>query len=430
MRNMKLDLKSKNDFSRILKIVATWNQIKDDYYKEFTKAKLQYQIPGFRKGKVPDNIIKKNLTPSIEAKFVDHYVNVYYRKGLEELKLVPINQGNIIKIDFKESSNLEFEIAFEVRPEIKMPKYKNKVKIKTQKYIAGDQDLQDSLLDLQTRFAKTQTVDGNVKDGYFIYADFDKLDSQGNKVKGSTLKNHFIKIGEGMFSGDIGDKFIGKKAGDTVDVSITQDKGPIDYHVTVNRVEEQILPELNDDFAKTVDGNFKTMNELNDSLLQKIQDNLNQENIKEFHNKIIDYFNDKTSFDIPDSMIENYKTHLTEEYKKQYAQMNQEFDETKVADTLVDTAKKTVQWILIRDLLISDEGIRVVEDDINNYIKEQSEKNPQYKKDIKKYYLEDQNRYKLHEDMTNQKLYESLGAYFSNVIKESPTSKLRKNKKG
>ena len=81
-----------------------------------------------------------------------------------------------------------------------------------------------------------------------------------------------------MFSGDIGDKFIGKKAGDTVDVSITQDKGPIDYHVTVNRVEEQILPELNDDFAQTVDGNFKNMKELNDSLLQKIQDNLNQEN--------------------------------------------------------------------------------------------------------------------------------------------------------
>jgi trigger factor len=413
-----------------LKITATWDQIKDDYYQEFSKAKLQYQIPGFRKGKVPDNIIKKNLTPSIESKFIDQYVNVYYRKGLEELKLVPINQGNIIKIDFKESSNLEFEIAFEVRPEIEMPKYKNKVKIKTQKYIAGDQDLKDSLLDLQTRFAKTQTVDGNVKDGYFIYADFDKLDAEGNVVEGSTLKNHFVKIGEGMFSGEIGDKFIGKKAGDAVNVSITQDKGKIDYHVKINRVEEQVLPKLNDEFAKTVDGNFKTMKELNDSLLDKIQENLNQENIKEFHNKIIDYFIDKTSFDIPDSMVENYKSHLTEEYKKQYTQMNQEFDESKLAETLVDTAKKTVQWILIRDLLISDEAIRVVEADISNYIKEQSEKTPEYKKDIKKYYLEDQNRYKLHEDMTNQKLYESLGAYFSNIIKEWPTSKLRKNKKG
>jgi trigger factor len=427
---MKLDLKNKNDFSRVLKITATWGQIKDDYYQEFSKAKLQYQIPGFRKGRVPDNIIKKNLTPSIESKFIDHYVNVYYRKGLEELKLVPINQGNIIKIDFKESSNLEFEIAFEVRPEIKMPKYKNKVKIKTQKYIAGDQDLKDSLLDLQTRFAKTQTVEGNVKDGYFIYADFDKLNAEGNVVEGSTLKNHFIKIGEGMFSGEIGDKFIGKKAGDAVNVSITQDKGPIDYHVKVNRVEEQILPGLNDEFAKTVDENFKTMKELNDSLLDKIQDNLNQENIKEFHNKIIDYFIDKTSFDIPDSMVENYKSHLTEEYKKQYTHTHQEFDESKLAETLIDTAKKTVQWILIRDLLISDEGIRVVEEEISNYIKEQSVKNPEHKKDIKKYYLEDQNRYKLHEDMTNQKLYESLGAYFSNVIKESSTSKLRKNKKG
>ena len=427
---MKLDLKNKNDFSRVLKITATWDQIKDDYYQEFSKAKLQYQIPGFRKGKVPDNIIKKNLTPSIESKFIDHYVNVYYRKGLEELKLVPINQGNIIKIDFKESSNLDFEIAFEVRPEIKMPKYKNKVKIKTQKYIAGDQDLKDSLLDLQTRFAKTKIVSGNIEDGYFIYADFDKLDDLGNVVEGSTLKNRFIKIGEGMFSGEIGSKFIGKKAGDTVNVSITQDKGLIDYLVKINRLEEQILPTLNDEFAKTVDGNFKTMKELNDSLLDKIQENLNQENIKEFHNKIIDYFIDKTNFDTPDSMVENYKSHLTEEYKKQYTQMNQEFDESKLAETLVDTAKKTVQWILIRDLLISDEAIRVVEADISNYIKEQSEKTPEYKKDIKKYYLEDQNRYKLHEDMTNQKLYESLGAYFSNIIKESPTSKLRKNKKG
>ena len=77
MRNMKLDLKNKNDFSRVLKIKASWDDIKGDYHKEFSKAKAQYQIPGFRKGKVPDNIIKKNLTPSIESKFVDQYVNIY-----------------------------------------------------------------------------------------------------------------------------------------------------------------------------------------------------------------------------------------------------------------------------------------------------------------------------------------------------------------
>ena len=129
-------------------------------------------------------------------------------------------------------------------------------------------------------------------------------------------------------------------------------------------------------------------------------------------------------------MINNYKAHLIEEYKKQYSQMNQPFDETKIEETLIETSKKTVQWILIRELLIKDESIKVTKEDIETYISEQMDKSPQYKKEIKKYYTDDQNKYKLHEDMTNQKLYEALESYFINTIKESSTSKLRKNKKG
>ncbi len=427
---MKLDLKNKSDFLRVLNVKVLWDDLKDDYSKEFKKAKSQYQIPGFRKGKVPENIVRKNLLPSIEAQFVDNYVNVYYRKSLEELKIIPINQGQITKVDFKENSNLEFEIMFEVKPDIKLPKYKNKVKIKTNRYIAGDDDLNDSLLDLQTRFAKSKTFEGAIESGHFIYADFDKLDSNGKIIEGSTLKNHFIKIGEGLFGGKVGDKFIGKKDGDVVNVEVEQDKGKIHYQVKINKIEEQILPELNDEFVKTVDPNLSTLDELNKNLLDKIQDNLNQENQKEFHNKIIDYFIDKTKFDVPESMVENYKTHLIEDYKKQYAQMNQPFDEEKVSGTIIETAKKTVQWILIRELLIKDESIKITKEDIDKYLNEQMEKTPQYKKEIKKYYSDDQNKYKLHEDMTNQKLYESLEMYFINTIKELSTSKLRKNKKG
>ena len=427
---MKLDLKNKSDFLRVLNVKVLWDDLKDDYSKEFKKAKSQYQIPGFRKGKVPENIVRKNLLPSIEAQFVDNYVNVYYRKSLDELKIIPINQGQITKVDFKENSNLEFEIIFEVKPDIKLPKYKNKVKIKTNKYIAGDDDLNDSLLDLQTRFAKSKTFEGAIESGHFIYADFDKLDSNGKIIEGSTLKNHFIKIGEGLFGGKVGDKFIGKKDGDVVNVEVEQDKGKIHYQVKINKIEEQILPELNDEFVKTVDPNLSTLDELNKNLLDKIQDNLNQENQKEFHNKIIDYFIDKTKFDVPESMVENYKTHLIEDYKKQYAQMNQPFDEEKVSGTIIETAKKTVQWILIRELLIKDESIKITKEDIDKYLNEQMEKTPQYKKEIKKYYSDDQNKYKLHEDMTNQKLYESLEMYFINTIKELSTSKLRKNKKG
>ena len=92
---MKLDVKKKNDYSRSLSIVVSWDDVKENYYKEFNKAKSKYQIAGFRKGKVPDNIVRKNLLPSIDAQFVDHYVNFYFREALQELKLVPINSFEI-----------------------------------------------------------------------------------------------------------------------------------------------------------------------------------------------------------------------------------------------------------------------------------------------------------------------------------------------
>ena len=425
---MKLDVKNKNDYSRALSISVPWDELKENYYKEFNKAKSKYQIAGFRKGKVPDNIVRKNLLPSIDAQFVDNYVNVYYRQALEELKLIPINQGHITTVDFKESSNLEFEIHFEVRPEIKLPKYKKKVTVKTNKYIAGDKDLEDSIKDLQTRAASTKTVEGKIVSGYFIYADFDKLDDDGNPIKGSTLKNHFVKIGEGLFGGDVGDKFIGKKAKDIVNVTIQQDSKPVNYQVTINKIEEQILPEVNDEFAKTVDPNISNVAELNKNLLNKIQENLNQENSKEYHNKIIDYFIDKTKFDAPKSMIDNYKTYLIEDYKRQYKQMNQEFDESKVSDTLNKNSENSVKWILIRDVLFKDQKINTSDKDINVFIEDQIKKNPTYKKEIKKYYLENDNKQKLKEDLINQKLYSSLESYFINKAKENSTDKLRKKK--
>ena len=84
---MKLDLKQTSDFSRTLNIKLSWEDIKDDYYQEYKKVKSNYQIPGFRKGKVPENIVRKNLGPSIDAQFVDHAVNTYYKKALEEIKI-------------------------------------------------------------------------------------------------------------------------------------------------------------------------------------------------------------------------------------------------------------------------------------------------------------------------------------------------------
>ena len=85
---MKLKIKEKNDYLRLLNVIVSWDELKDEYEKEYKKIKSNYSMPGFRKGAVPDNIVKKNLGQSIESNFVDHAINIYYKEALEELTVL------------------------------------------------------------------------------------------------------------------------------------------------------------------------------------------------------------------------------------------------------------------------------------------------------------------------------------------------------
>ena len=127
---MKLNLKEKNSYLRTLNVLVPWEELKDEYNKEFKKIKSNYSMPGFRKGSVPDKIIRKNLGKSIDGQFIDHALNIYYGKALQELKINPINQGKVTDVSFEELSELKFDIEFEVMPNFNLPNYQKKINIK------------------------------------------------------------------------------------------------------------------------------------------------------------------------------------------------------------------------------------------------------------------------------------------------------------
>ena len=429
---MKLDLKENNDFQRTLHVSMQWKDIKDDYQKEFNRIKSNYTPPGGRKGKVFGPalaLFKKNHTPSIEAQFVDNAVNIYYKNALQELNIVPINQGQITNLNFNEGKDLKFEISFEVKPSFNLPNYKKKVTLKTDQYIANEKDVETTYHDLQAQHAKAKTVEGGLKSGNFIYADFHKLDDKGNEIENAVMKNHYIKIGEGLFTDKLEKKFIGKKINNKIAISIPQESGEVSYNVIINKIEEQILPDIDDSFAKTVDPKVKDLKELNSNILSNIQKNLDGENKKAFDNQIIDYFIDKVKFKVPDSMIENYRLHLVEQYKQQYSAKNQSFDESKHEDEIKNASIKTVKWHLIREKIIGDVSLKVNKQEVDEHIHNLMNESPQHKKEIKKYYSEQSNKFNLHEEIINKKLFIELDKHFINKKKEISTDKLRKTKR-
>ena len=426
---MKTTVKKKNDYLRELNVKIPWSDLQSDYETEFNNLKSNYQIKGFRKGKVPVHIFKKNAGSSIDAQFIDKYVNEYFRKALEEEKLFPINQGQISKIDFNgENSDLDFTIIFEVSPEIKLPNYSKKHKISTTKYITHSNDVDQAIEDIRHQHAKAISVDRPIKSKDFIYADFCKQDDKGNPIEEEKLPNHYIRIGEGLFSDKLEKCFIGKKIGDWVNVTIPQNSAEIKYAVKINKIEEQVLPDINDDLAPLVDKKITSLKELKEKIKENIQANLDNENKKEYNEKIIDYFIDKTKFDPPASMVENYKKILIEDYKSK--QTNTEtLNEDKISKEFEQISMKNVKWYLIKALIVKNEKINISDKDISAKIEEFISLNPSQKAEIEKFYEDEKNKNKLHEDLVNFNLFSNLEKYFINKVKELSTDKI-KDKKG
>ena len=430
---MKINIKEKNDSVILLNLELAWDYIKLDYIDVENKALSNSKEKGARKGKlmgIQKEIFLKNNRDYINSSFVDHALNIYYRKALQEKNIIPINQGKVSELKFEGiGTNFQFTIEFEIRPSInkKVPNYEKKVTIKTNHYIATDNDVDKTIDELRAQHATMKSLDdkGKLKSGNFIHADFTKLDKAGEAVDGVTLPNHHIKIGEGLFAGDLEKPFINKKIGDIVKVTVEQDTGKVDYSVKINKIEEQILPKVDKDFVKRTDKNLKTVEELRNKFKNNIQLNLDNENKKEFHNKIIEYFIEKTKFIPPQSMIDNYRTYLVEDYK---TKNGDSFDEEKMAKQLDEISDKNIKWLLIREYLVEKENIRLEKNEVDNKIKEMIKESPEHKKDIKKFYTEEQNKNKLTEDILNSKFFNKMDQFFINKTKEISTNKIKKVK--
>ena len=430
---MKINVKQKNDSLVEFSVQLKWADIEKDYITEQNKILSEAKSKGARKGKlvgIQRDLFIKNNKDYINSSFVDNGLNMYYRQALGEKKLIPINQGKVSKLEFDgENTDFSFTIEFEVRPDIekKIPNYEKKVALKTNRYIAIDKDVDRAIEDIRTKHATMKSLDegSKLKSGHFIHADFTKLDDKGNPVEGGVLPNHHIKIGEGLFMGDLEKPFLNKKVGDTVNITVKQESLDVDYSVKINKIEEQILPEVDDAFVKTVDKDIKTVKELRKKFKENIQLNLDNEHKKEFHNKIVEYFIEKTKFDPPQSMIDNYRSYLVEDYKSKNPDS---FDEEKMSKDLDDVSNKNIKWLLIREFLVEKEKISLAPDEVENKIKEMIKQSPDHKKEIVKFYNDENNKNKLREDMLSQVFFNKFDGFFINKTKEIKTDKIKQKK--
>jgi len=419
---METNIKEINSYTRQLDITIAWDQIQGEFEKEFLRVKSTYAMKGFRKGKVPESIVKKNIGPSVEAHFAEDSINIYYRKALEELKLIPINQASIDKLEFKEGSSLSFSARFEVHPVVSLPNYSKKFKVKAIRYIAEKDDVEQALTNYQEQNAKVKTIDDGAKSGHFIRGDFHMLDEAGAPIAQSKMENQYIRLGFGLFKDESEKELLGAKVGDELKVTVQNKDKNIKYGIKVNKVEEQILPEIDDHLAKTINETVKSLAELKKIIKDDIQKSLDNDHKEAIRKEIIDYFVKNTKIEAPESMVSLYLDQIKDDLEKR----NQPFEEEKFKENYQSHAEWNIKWYLIKDEIIGKESLDVSDDEINSKINNIISDNKENASQIKTFYKESKNRNQLYSELINDKLFDKLSEFIKLKVVEESTKDLRK----
>ena len=401
---MNITITEKNTFSREFFIDIPWSEIDQDFNKFTIDFSKKIKIPGFRPGKVPKKVLMDRFQPTIEAEFVENTVNRYYSKALEEKVITPVNQGSVSDIDFKFESHFKFKVAFEVEPEIDLPRLKkNSFKIEKSEYVTDEIDVDMAIEDVRMRNADIRTVEDGSKVDDFIICDLQEIDNSGIAIIGEKLETKYIKIGQTPFDGDNQEKLINLKPDQKVKIKIPKgEQGELaSYELLVKNVERQVLPELNDDFVKKADPQSKNLDDFKDKVRRQIQDAYAQRADEAFTQELCDAVINKVKPEFPQSMAESYLNHMVDDVmSRNQGQLELE----KVRETYKPIAEQTLKWYLIRKAVVRDQSFEVEKDEITKFIEQKKIENPQQEKEIDKFYKKPSNRDRVEDNLVEKKV--------------------------
>lgn len=420
--NLKVKSKKINDFTYELAISAKWIDIKEDFNSAKKKVAKEIKLPGFRKGKIPENILMSQYIHSVEMGFVQDFCEKYYLMALQEEKLTPINQAQLKDIDFSYEKDLSFKSEFEIEPSLSLPKFKkNMVSVEKIKFLSNNEEVDKTIDNIMNSQAKAEQIEKNSKDGDFLIVDMQELDESGIPIIGKKEKK-YIAIGQDPFIEDKAESFKSKNVGDSVKITIDMGDGEKNYEFTIDTIQRRVPPVLDDDFVKQMDPNCKSVAEWKSNVRKSIDSEYQRKSDEMFNSSLIDEFVKLINPILPLSMLENYLNNIVSEVKQN--QNSPEMDDSKIKEQYQLFAENNLKWFLLRKAIISDQELSVSTDEVNDFIKEALDKNETQKAEIERFYKKESNKNKLADDLLDQKIIEMLKEHSKIKEKDQKTSEL------
>ncbi len=361
--------------------VSSW-----EYDKACKKLAQRVNVPGFRQGKAPKNILEKYVgIAAIQKEVLDSLLPTVFENAIEENKFDLVSAPSIESYEFADDKSLKVVAKFELKPEVNIDQYKG-LEIEIEEFKNPEDALDKEIQSLAERLAELK----DIKDRKSIASDLVNIDFagyvDGEEIKGGSAKNYVLDLAHSNFIPGFAEQLIDKNAGEEFKINV---KFPDEYHdeklkgkdaefnIKLNAIKEKVLPEINDEFAQKVNPNFKTLDELKEDIKKYLELSAKNENERRISNKIFETLIEKTNIDIQNNMINREIQALMGEFKQRINMQGGNFDEMlekeghqKIYDQLKDEAVRRLKTSLIVGKIAQEEKINVTPEDIQAKINE------------------------------------------------------------
>ncbi|OLO40503.1 trigger factor [Alkalihalophilus pseudofirmus] len=392
----------------------------------FKKVSQKVNVPGFRKGKIPRSLFEQRFgVESLYQDALDILLPEAYMGAVQETGIEPVDRPDIDIEQMEKGSNLIFTAKVVVKPEVQLGDYKG-LEVEEVETTVTDEDVEAELKQLQERQAELIVVEeGTIGEGDTAVMDFEGF-IDGEAFEGGKGENYPLEIGSNQFIPGFEEQLIGLKSGEEKDVEVSF---PEEYHsedlagkaatfkVTVHEIKRKELPELNDEFAKDVDEEVETLEDLKKNIREKLEKDKAQQAENQKRDTVVEKAAENATVDIPAAMIETETDRMLQEFgqRLQMQGMNLEMyaqfsgtDEAGMREQFKVDAEKRVKVNLTLEAIAIAENIEVTDADVDAELEKMAEMYKRSVEEIKGLLAAQGGTNAIKEDLKVQKAVELL----------------------
>lgn len=359
--------------------------------KAYQKNKSKFNIPGFRKGKVPFAMVEKMYGAGVFYEdAANDLIPEAYANAAEESGLEIVARPEISVTQIEKGKPFIFEAEVTLKPEVKLGKYKG-VKVEKIDVTVTDEDVQAELDKVKEQNARLVSADDKaVEDGDQTIIDFEGF-VDGVAFEGGKGEDYPLTIGSHSFIDTFEEQLIGKKVGEETEVNVTFPEEyqaeelagkPAMFKVTIKEIKVKEYPELDDDFAQDV-SEFDTLDEYKADIKKNLEEQKAADAEKEKESQVIEAIVKDAEMDVPEKMIEAQAQQMVEEFAQNIAMQGISFEQymqftgatvEQLTEQVKPQAQARVESSLVLEAIVKAENIEASEEEFDKEIADMAER--------------------------------------------------------